>query len=75
MIARWFDHEGEIVEAPWVDGRQTAYLWTDARTHVVFGEQSETAWHQALTLCGKRALEIPGHGDVDCPECLEALAL
>lgn len=72
-VAQWFDHHGEIVEALWMEGRQTAYRWDDQWTHAVFGPQAEVAQIQALTLCGKRALEVPGHGDIDCPECLEAL--
>lgn len=48
--------------------RGTAYRWDDQRTHALFrGSDS------ALTLCGKRALEQPGRGAIDCPECLEAL--
>jgi hypothetical protein len=71
-MARWFDHAGHIYEAPWVEGRQTT---TRALvTHYVFGEQSESPVAQAITLCGKRAGLIPGDVDVDCPECLDAIA-
>jgi hypothetical protein len=72
-VARWFDHQGQVIEAPWVEGRATAYRWDDQRTHAVFGRQSEVAVHQALTVCGLRALEIPGRGAVNCPACLELL--
>ncbi len=72
-FARWYDREGEVIEAPWVDGRQTAYRWDDQLNHAVFGEQSEQPVQQALTLCGKRALEIPGRGEIDCPGCTEAM--
>jgi hypothetical protein len=72
-IARWFDHKGDIIEAAWAPTkRATAYGQYDQLTHWVFGEQSETAWHQAITLCGKRVHEIPGRGEVTCAECLEA---
>lgn len=48
-LARWFDHKGGIIEAPWAETpRATAYGPYDRLTHWVFGEQSETAWHQAV---------------------------
>ena len=28
---------------------------------------------QAVSWCGHRVHEVPGHGAVDCPECLEAI--
>jgi hypothetical protein len=72
-VARWFDHKGNIIEAPWADTpRATTYGQYDQLTHWMFGEQHETAQFQALTLCGKRAGEIPGRGEVTCPECIEA---
>jgi hypothetical protein len=71
--ARWFDHRGYIIEAPWVPTeRATSYGQYDQLTHWVFGRQSETAVHQAITLCGKRVHEIPGRGEVTCAECIEA---
>lgn len=70
---RWFDHEGNVVEAPAAPGRPTAYRWDDQRTHWMLGTPSATPTIQALTLCGKRALDVPGRGVVDCPECVEVL--
>lgn len=72
---RWFDHNGNVVSAPATDTRPTAYRWDDQRTHWMFGEPSEVPRFQALTLCGKRALEVPGRGEVDCSECIDALAI
>lgn len=69
----WFDHTGGIVSALATEGRPTAYRWDDQRTHWMFGTPSETPVMQALTLCGKRALEVPGRGEVDCEECIEVL--
>lgn len=66
---RWFDHNGQIVTAPYSD-RPTAYRWDDQRTHRINNPPpGQTV--QAVTRCGLRALEIPGRGEVDCPECLE----
>lgn len=73
-IARWFNHAGQVIEAPRTEGRQTTTIRLTRVTHYVFGSQSETAVAQAITLCGKRAGRIPGEPDVDCPECLDALA-
>jgi hypothetical protein len=71
-VARWFDHRGDIIEAPWADTpRNTAFGPYDQLTHWIFGEQSETPQYQAITLCGKRVLEAPGRGDVTCSECVE----
>jgi hypothetical protein len=69
-VWRWFDHKGRIVSAPATTGRPTAYRWDDNWTHWMFGTPSSEATFQALTLCGKRALEVPGRGQVTCPECL-----
>jgi hypothetical protein len=66
----WLDHEGEIVTAPQSD-RPTAYRWDDQHNHWVMRPASGQL-AQALTLCGKRALEMPGRGEVDCPDCIEA---
>jgi len=72
-VWRWFDHNGDVIAAPATAAeRATAYRWDDRRTHWVFGAPSAVAQAQAITLCGKRALEVPGRGDVDCPECIEA---
>jgi hypothetical protein len=72
-VFRWFDHNGNVISAPAAEGRPTAYRWDDQRTHAMLGTPSETPVMQALTLCGKRALEVPGRGEVDCPECIEVL--
>lgn len=73
-VYRWFDHRGNVIEAPATPGRPTAYGTYDQLNHWMFGQPSSTARFQAMTLCGKRAHEVPGRGDVDCPECIEALA-
>lgn len=72
-VFRWFAADGCIVSAPApADGsRPTAWRWDDRRTHYMFGTPSSVPSFQALTLCGKRALEVPGRGAVDCAECLE----
>jgi hypothetical protein len=75
-LVRWFDHRGEVVavERPPNGGRLTAYRWDDKRNHWLFGEPanySATPFMQALTWCGRRAMEVPGRGEVDCPECVD----
>ncbi len=73
---RWFDHQGNVVEAPAPpEGqRSTAYRWDDQYTHYMFGQAIAVPMFQAMTLCGKRALEVPGRGEVTCTECIEAAA-
>jgi hypothetical protein len=74
-VFRWFDHKGGVIEAtaPADGSRPTAWRWDDCRTHHMFGTPSSVPSFQALTSCGKRALEVPGRGPVDCPECLEVV--
>ncbi len=73
-VLRWFDHQGNIIEAsaPPDGARPTAYRGDDQRTHYMFGRATSTPMFQAMTLCGKRALEVPGRGEVNCTECIEA---
>jgi hypothetical protein len=73
-VWRWYDHKGGIIEAPATEGRPTAYRWDDQCTHWMFGQPTSAPSFQALTLCGKRALEVPGRGEVNCTECIETLA-
>lgn len=71
---RWFDHKGGVIEAPATPGqRPTCFGPYDRLNHWMFGKPSSAAWFQAMTLCGKRAHEVPGRGEVDCPECIEIL--
>lgn len=72
-VVRWFDHKGNVIEAPRAATRRaTAYGPYDQLTHWVMGEQVPEPQHQAITLCGRRVLEVPGRGDVTCAECIEA---
>lgn len=72
-VYRWFDHKGGIIEAPATEGRPTCWRDDGRQAHWMFGKPTEHASFQAMTLCGKRAFEVPGRGAVDCPECIEAL--
>jgi hypothetical protein len=72
-VYRWFDHKGGIIEAPATEGRPTCWRDDGWQAHWMFGSPSSSASFQAMTLCGRRALEVPGRGEVDCPECLEIL--
>lgn len=72
---RWYDYKGETVERP-ADTPLTAWNWYDQRTHAIWPD-GHGSLAQVLTRCGKRACpaarnEIPGRGEVDCPECIEA---
>jgi hypothetical protein len=59
------DHRGEIIEAP--DGTTTCW-GSDRRNHRLFAPDNPSLI-QAMSLCGRRALELPGRGEVDCSEC------
>lgn len=68
---RRLDHIGEIVMAP--EGSSlTTFGRFDRLNHALFTDGTG-ALVQALTKCGRRTGEIPGHGEVDCPECIEIL--
>lgn len=74
---RWLDYKGGIVERP-ADTPLTAWNWYDQHTHAIWPD-GHGSLSQVLTLCGKRGCpaarnEIPGRGEVDCPECIETLA-
>jgi len=64
----WLTWDGEIVYAPRSD-EPTGYRRDDRRTHRLMRPQAGQVV-QAVTWCGRRALEVPGRGAVDCPECL-----
>ena len=63
-----FDLTGDVITCRAADGRWDHKLFGSGDLH-----PGNNLW-QAMTLCGKRALEIPGHGDTDCPACLGYMA-
>jgi hypothetical protein len=66
----WFDHEGNPLTAP-ATTRPTGFGRFDRMTHRIM-KPSPGQTVQAVSWCGRRVHEVPGRGDVDCPECLEA---
>lgn len=68
----WLDHNGNIMTGP-DDGGPTGYRWDDQRTHRLMAARPGQVL-QAITWCGRRALEVPGRGPIDCPACLALLA-
>lgn len=65
----WYDENGEAFTAP--AEAYTANGRLDGRTHYLFAPYDP--WMlQPLTLCGIRAGEIPGGGEVNCYECRQA---
>lgn len=78
--ARTLDHAGNWTpEFPLPDDGIVTCRAADGRwDHKLFGSgglhPGSNLW-QAMTLCGRRALEIPGRsGAVNCPGCLECMA-
>ena len=67
----WLDHKGEIMSAPHSD-EPTGYEKYAERTHRLMRPQPGQLI-QAISWCGHRVHEVPGRGDVDCPECLELI--
>lgn len=72
MTRRWYDYQGGLVELA-DDVPLTMYDGLNHRIRMWEGEHVG----QMLTGCGKRACpgltrQVPGRGDVDCPECMEA---
>jgi hypothetical protein len=73
--ARLLDYEGNWT-APFTIGSPTTCGNLTGLTHKLFGtvHPGDNAF-QALTFCGRRALEVPGPGAViDCPRCLAYIA-
>lgn len=75
VTARLLDHEGNWTPpfpvADLITCRAADGLWD----HKLFGSvHPGDNNHQAITLCGKRAMGVPGKtGIVDCPECVECM--
>ena len=67
----WFDHEGNLMTAPASD-EPTGWGRYDQLTHRIVKPQPGRVV-QAITKCGHRAHEVPGKGEVNCPECLAVL--
>jgi hypothetical protein len=68
-MTEWYDHVGNIMRAP-VSDTPTGYGKYDQLTHRLMRPQYGQVI-QATSWCGHRVHEVPGRGDVDCPECLE----
>jgi hypothetical protein len=69
-VREWYDWRGNTFTAP-ADAR-TCYDTTGKwRTHLLLVPRT-TSTMQALTRCGRRAGPIPGGGEADCPDCVEA---
>ena len=67
----WLDHEGELLGPGPLDN-PTGFGKYDRLTHRIMKPQRGQLM-QAVSWCGRRVHEVPGHGDIDCPECLELL--
>lgn len=70
-VTQWYDHTGQIITAPYSD-QPTGFGTYDRLTHRLMKPPS-SAPIQAISWCGRRVQEVPGRGEVDCPECLAAL--
>ena len=68
----WLDYKGGIMSAPYSD-EPTGYEKYAERTHRLMRPQPGQLI-QAISWCGHRVHEVPGRGDVNCPECLELIA-
>lgn len=64
----WLDRHGEVFEAP-ADARTCEDAEGRPRTHGLWKPEDPNVL-VPLTLCGQPAGAIPGHGDIDCPDCL-----
>jgi hypothetical protein len=64
----WYDHEGNLMSAPASD-EPTGWGRFDRLTHRI-RKSPPGQIVQAITKCGHRAHEVPGRGEVNCPECL-----
>ena len=68
----WLDHNGHMLGPAPLDN-PTGWNKFDQRTHRIMKPQAGQAI-QAVSWCGKRVHEVPGHGETDCPECLTPIA-
>lgn len=67
----WFDHKGNLMTAP--ASEEPTGFGLDRYTHRLM-KPSAGQVIQAVSWCGRRILEVPGRGEVDCPECVALLA-
>lgn len=70
-VTHWYDHKGNIMTAPYSD-EPTGFGKYDRLTHRLMKPQ-EGRIVQAVSWCGHRVHEVPGRGEIDCPECLEEI--
>ena len=68
----WLDHRGQML-GPGPVGNPTGWEKYANLTHRIMKPQRGHLI-QAISWCGRRVHEVPGHGDIDCPDCLAALA-
>ncbi|MFD8949487.1 hypothetical protein ACFV0B_11590 [Streptomyces xanthophaeus] len=71
-LTTWFDHEGNLMTAPASD-EPTGFGRFDRLTHRIM-KPGPGQIVQAISWCGRRVHEVPGHGEIDCAECLEILS-
>lgn len=72
QMGYWLDHEGGLL-GPGPVENPTGYGKYDQRTHRIM-RGNPGSLIQAVSWCGIRVHEVPGHGDIDCSECLTLLS-
>ena len=72
QMTYWLDHKGGLLGPGPVDN-PTGWGEYDRLTHRIMRPQSGQLI-QAVSWCGHRVQEVPGRGEIDCPECLALIA-
>lgn len=67
----WLDHQGGIISGP-DDAEPTGWEKHANLTHRLMRPRPGQLI-QAISWCGRRIHEVPGRGELDCPECLALL--
>jgi hypothetical protein len=68
----WLDHKGGLLGPAPVEN-PTGWGRYDRQTHRIMRPQPGQLV-QAISWCGHRVHEVPGHGDIDCAACLALIA-
>jgi len=72
QMAYWLDHRGGMIGPAPLDDPTGWEKYADVTHRIMRPQPGQLV--QAISWCGHRVHEVPGHGPVDCAECLALIA-
>jgi hypothetical protein len=72
QMAYFLDHRGEMTGPAPVASPTGWEKYADVTHRIMRPQPGQLI--QAISWCGHRVHEVPGHGEIDCAECLAILA-